>query len=229
MKKFLLVVLLMGVFVLSSCGGANNKGNDSLTNDGLSAVEGGELPEMENLIQELMEIGFTEEEATEYREIFLKCGINTIAGAKPTSTTATINDLVAYRIVLDDDRTLWFTVDKRELFYIAMNGVDLYDTDKGGFLITIDDVHIPEKEISASVRDDLELNTQLILDNYFVKAIWYSNFSCGRSDDNYVVRCDVYAENRMGFKDTVPAYVYYEYDGTDFKVTAISIDGVRYK
>lgn len=204
--------------------------NEGFTQDGLTEVEG-ELPEIEseNLVEELMALGFTTEEATEYREVFLMCGIDSIAGAKPTSSTATIDDLICYRIVMDDKRTLMFTIDKRELFYIALNGTDVYDTAKGGFLISIDDVHIPETEISASVENDLAVMTELVLDHYFVNAIWYSNFTYGRSDDNYVVRCEVYCENRMGVKDTVMAFVYYKYNGTDFEVTAISIDGVRYK
>lgn len=204
--------------------------DEGLLQEGVSEVDG-QLPDVESddLLNELVALGFTEEEATEYREVFLKCGINSIAGAQPTDPNATIDGLIAYRIIMDDDRTMWFTIDNRELFYIALNGTDVYDTSKGGFLISIDDVHIPEKTISSSVRNDLGVKTQLILDSYFVKAIWYSNFAYGRSDDNYVVRCDVYCENRMGFKDTVKAFVYYEYDGENFVVTAISIDGIRYK
>lgn len=205
--------------------------DDNFISGDFNEVIGGELPtiESDNLVNELIEIGFTIEEATKYREIFLKCGIESIEGAKPTSPTATIDDLVAYRIVMDDKRTMWFTIDKRELFYIALNGTDVYDTSKGGFLISIDDVHIPESEITESVKTELELRTQLLLEPYFVKALWFSSFAFGRSDDNYVVRCEVYAENRMGFKNTVMAFVYYEDNGTEFVVTAISIDGVRYK
>lgn len=208
--------------------------DDGLLEEDVTEVEG-ELPDVEaevdseDLVNELMALGFTEEEATEYREVFLKCGVNSIEGAEPSDLNATIDGLIAYRIVMDDDRTLRFTIDKRELFYIGLNGTDVYDTRQGGFLITIDDVHIPEKTISASVKGDLGVKTQLVLDSYFIKAIWYSNFAYGRSDDNYVVRCDVYAENRMGFKDTVRAFVYYEFDGEKFVVTAVSIDGIRYK
>ena len=205
--------------------------NTGFVESDFNKVEGGTLPnsESDNLVNELMEIGFTAKEAAQYREVFLMCGINSIAGAESSNPSATIDGLVAYRIVMDDDRTLLFTIDKRELFYIALNGTDVYDTSKGGFLINIDDVHIPESEITESVKTELELRTQLLLEPYFVKALWFNNFAFGRSDNNYVVRCEVYAENRMGFKDTVMAFVYYEYNGADFDVTAISIDGVRYK
>ena len=205
--------------------------DDGFIQDNVISVEGEVLQDIEsdNLVNELKEIGFTDEEADEYRKVFLKCGINSILGAEPTSTTATIDDLVAYRMVMDDDRTVWFTIDKRELFYIALNGTDVYDADKGGFLISIDDVHIPENDISIEVGGELELKTRSVLDQYFVNALGYSNFAFSRSDDKYAVRCEVRAENRLGVKDTILAFVYYEYNGTEFIVTAVSIDGVRYK
>ena len=204
--------------------------DDGFLQDGVYEIEG-QLPDVESddLVNELVALGFTQEEAAKYREVFLKCNVTSIKGAEPTSSTATINDLICYRIVMDDKRTLIFTIDKRELFYIALNGTDVYDTSKGGFLISIDEVHIPESEISYDVKSELGVKTQSILEPYFVKAKRFSNFAYGRSDDNYVVRCEVYAENRMGVKDTIMAFVYYEYNGNEFKVTAISIDGVRYK
>ena len=229
--------------IITRCKICGHEENEALSKDGsvsgddgfiqgeVDSVEGESLPNIEtdNLVNELMEIGFTTEEAEKYREVFLKCGVNSIAGAEAASTTATIDDLIAYRVILDDKRTLMFTIDRRELFYIALNGTDVYDTDKGGFLISIDDVHIPETKITLSTKDDLELKTRLLLEPYFVKALWFSDFAFGRSDNNYMVRCEVYAQNRLGVKDTVTAFVYYEYDGSDFVVTAISIDGVRYK
>ena len=194
-------------------------------------VEGGALPDIEsdNLVNELMERGFTTEEATQYREVFLMCGINSIAGAESSNPSATIDELVAYRIVMDDDRTLMFTIDKRELFYIALNGTDVYDTSKGGFLISIDDVHIPESEITRATAEKLRDKTTSVLEPYFINALYYDGWRYGRSDDNYAVQCEVYAKNRLGIKDWIFAKVYYEYDGTEFVVTAIVIDGERYK
>ena len=189
----------------------------------------GDLPEIEDLINELMALGFTQEEAKVCREIFLKCGVTSIKGAEASSSTATIDDLIAYRIVMDGKRTLTFTIDHRELFYIALNGTDVYDTSKGGFLITIDDVYIPESEISRQTAEELEDLTILVLDPYFINALWYDGFSFGRSDDVYAVRCEVYARNRLGVEEWVPAKVWYEYNGADFVVTRIVIDGVRYK
>ena len=205
--------------------------NNSFISDGSTAVGGEIFPDIvsDNLVNELMELGFTKEEATPYRAIFLKCGIDSIVGAAPTDPNANIDGLVAYRIVLDDDRILWFTIDKRELFYIGLNGVDVYDTSKGGFLINIDDIHIPENDISIFTAQTLKDKTISVIDRYFINALWYDGFRYGRSDDTYAVQCEVYASNRLGIKDWVFAKVWYEYDGTDFVVTAIVIDGVRYK
>ena len=192
---------------------------------------GGEIVDVpiDTMIDKLCSFGFTETEAYEIREIFLKCGLTNIDNAEPTNANATIDGLITYRVIIDDKRTAWFTIDNRKVYYIGLNGTDVYDSNKGGFLINIDDVHIPESEITYEVKDELTLKTRLLLEPYFVKALRFSEFAFGRSDNNYVVRCKVYAENRMGFKDTVMAFVYYEYDGTKFNVTAISIDGVRYK
>lgn len=65
------------------------------------------------------------------RAIFIMCGVSSLEGCEPTDPSATIDGLVSFRAVWDKDRTFWFTVDKREVFYIALNGVDVYDTDKG--------------------------------------------------------------------------------------------------
>lgn len=50
-----------------------------------------------------------------------------------------------------------------------------------------------------------------------------------RSDDDYMVQCEVYASNKLGIKDWVRAKVWYEYNGETYDVTGIMIDGERYK
>jgi hypothetical protein len=68
-----------------------------------------------------------------------------------------------------------------------------------------------------------------VVEPYFVEALYYDGFRYGRSDDKYMVQCEVYAKNKLGIKDWVFAKVWYEFDGTEFVVTAIVIDGDRYK
>ena len=206
---------------------SNNNTNNYVTGE---VVEGTiEDIKSDNIAEKLCTFGFTETEAREIREIFLKCGLTNIDNAEPTDPKATIDGLIAYRVVMDEDRTAWFTIENREVFYIGLNGTDVYDTSQGGFLINIDDVYIPENDISFTTADKLKDLTINSIEPYFVNALWYDGFRYGRSDDNYMVQCEVYAQNRLGVKDWIFAKVWYEYDGTDFVVTGIVIDGVRYK
>lgn len=211
-------------------------GDDTVSNTSNDGYINGEKVDGEisdiktdNIVEKLRSIGFTESEAQEIREIFLLCGVTSIDGAKPTDPNATIDGLVAYRWVIDDDRTLLFTVENRELFYIALNGVDVYDTDKGGFLININDVHIPESEISKSVKNTLKDLTERTLDGYFTNAIYYDAWGMGRQDDDYMVQCEVYATNKLGVSNWIKAKVWFKYDGENYNVTGVVIDGVRYK
>ena len=177
----------------------------------------------------LLSFGFTEEEASEVREILLKCGIGDIENAEPTDKNATIDGLIAFRWEMDDKRTVWFTVDNRKVFYIGLNGVDVYDRDKGGFLINVNEVHIPESDVSLNVRNTLTDRTESVLERYFVNSLWYDAWGVARSDDKYMVQCEVYAQNKIGAKDWVVAKVWYEYDGSEYNVTAVVIDGKRYE
>lgn len=183
----------------------------------------------DNIVSKLMTFGFTENEANEMREIFLKCGLNNIDNAEPTDNNASIDDLVAYRVVIDDKRIAWFTVEKRKLFYVGLNGVDVYDMDKGGYLINISDIHIPESSISFSTKELLRNLTEAELDNYFINALYYDGWGVARSDDDYMVQCEVYASNKLGVKDWIKAKVWYVYNGETYAVTGIMINGERYK
>lgn len=244
MKKLVLLlsvvlICLTGCEIIYTPPGASETITDEVVGETNTSFVGGDFDVVEdssppdvvtdNLVEEIRVLGFTRDEATEYREVFLKCGINSIEGATPASTTATIDDLIAYRIVMDDDRTVWFTIDKRELFYIALNGVDVYDMSQGGFLININDVHIPENDISTATADTLRDLTIRTVEPYFIDALYFDGFRYGRSDDTYMVQCEVYAKNKLGIKDWIFAKVWYEFDGSEFVVTAIVVDGVRYK
>lgn len=191
----------------------------------------GSIPDIQtdNIVEKLCSFGFTMSEAENIREIFLKCGLDNIDNAKPTDPNATIDGLISYRVVMDKERTAWFTVDNREVFYIGMNGEDVYDTDKGGYLINIDDIHVPESKVSESAFDKLKSITETTLDSYFVNALYYDAWGVSRSDNSYMIRCEVYANNKLGIKDWIKAKVWFEYDGDNYNVTGVVIDGVRYK
>ena len=229
MKKIVIVLMLVGLLCsLIGCGSNSDSTDGGYVNG--EKVDG-EIADIEtdNLVEKLCSFGFTESEAQEIREIFLLCGVTDIDGAKPTDSNATIDGLIAYRWVMDDDRTLWFTIENRELFYIALNGVDVYDTAKGGFLININDIHIPESEMSASVKNTLKELTEKTLDGYFTDALYYDAWGVARSDNEYMTQCEVQAKNKLGVKDWIKAKVWFEYDGENYNVTGVVIDGVRYK
>lgn len=228
MKKIVIVLMLAGLL----CSMIGCKNSDSTDGGYVNGEKvDGEIADIEtdNIVEKLCSFGFTESEAQEIREIFLLCGITDIDGAKPTDSKATIDGLIAYRYVMDDDRTLRFTIDNRELFYIALNDVDLYDTAKGGFLININEVHIPESKMSVGVKNTLKDLTEKTLDGYFTEALYYDAWGVARRDNEYMVQCEVQAKNKLGVKGWVKAKVWFEYDGENYNVTGVVIDGVRYK
>ncbi len=183
----------------------------------------------DGIAEKLVSFGFTDEEAAEIRKIFLKCGLRDISGAEPTDPTATIDGLVSYRVVMDKDRTALFTVDNRQMFYIALNGVDVYDADRGGYLINIDDVHVPESEVTPAVADKLRGLAEAKLDEYFIDADYYDGWGYAREDDSFMVQCQAYAANRLGAKDWISCKVWFEHVGEEYNIVGVVIDGARYE
>ncbi len=183
----------------------------------------------DGIAEKLQEFGMTEEEAAAGRKILRSCGVENIDGCEPVDPNATVDGLIAFRDKIDKDRTFWFTVQNRAIFYVSLNGEDLYDEDQGGFLKKITDVHVPESQVSHETYRKLQDRTEQVLDMYFVDARYYDGWGVGRSDDNYMVRCEVDAANRLGIKDWVVAKVWYEDKGDEnFEVVGVQIDGVQY-
>lgn len=244
-KSFVLACVLLVAISLSACASSESAGKadgenqttaDSLTVDG-EQIEGSveEIPveqvssrDME-FINKLVSFGFTEEEAKENAEILLTCGIPTIDICEPTDSKATIDGLVAFRGKLDDDRTFWFTVQNRKIFYVALNDEDLYDEDKGGYLQNFEDVHIPETSITFETQLKLRDMTEELLDKYYGPntSKYYDAWGIGRKDNVYGAQCQVL--NSLLSDDWSFAYVLYELqDDGEFKPTSVSIDGVQY-
>lgn len=186
--------------------------------------------ESDSFAEKLISFGFTEEEAIENAKILRQCGIPSIDICEPTDTNATIDDLVAYRGELDDDRTFWFTVDNRKIFYVALNGEDLYDEDKGGYLKSFNDVHIPETYISESNKLALRNQTEPLLDKYFPYDVrYYDAWAIGRNDNVYMVQCQI-SDGSVITDYWLYARVWYELqeNGT-FTPTSVEIDGRFYE
>ena len=180
-------------------------------------------------VEKLISFGFTEGEATENAKILMQCGIPTISVCEPTDPNATIDGLVSYRGKLDDDRTIWFTVENRKIFYVSLNGEDLYDKDKGGYLKNFDEIHIPETTISVTVSDELRNKTESVLDGYFASSRYYDAWGFAREDNQYMVQCQA-TDGSMLTSNWINCRVWYEQqDRGDFVVTGVQINGKQYK
>lgn len=183
----------------------------------------------DGIVTKLVEFGFTEDEAYEMRKLFIMCGVSSIDECAPTDPNATIDGVASFRAEWDKDRTFWFTVDHREVFYMSLNGTDVYDKDQGGFLINVNDVHVPESTMTVTQKEELRDLTEKVLDKYFKHAPYYDAWGMARSDDDYMVQCEAYASNDLGVKKYVPARVWYTKSGEEYIVTGVSIDGVQYE
>ena len=234
MKKFLccaLAVLLLALVGCDNGGQIVEKVDTSENNEIQGNVSSDSFPDLINdgIIETLMGFGFTETEASDIRELFLDCGLTSLKNCKSKNTGASIDDLVAFVVELDKDRTFMFTVEHREVFYIAFNGVDIYDKDDGGILANIQDIHIPESEVSLSVASNLRDLTEQVLDKYFTNAKYYDAFGYARQDDDYMVQCQVYAANALNMKDWVYAKVWFRVKNDNFEVIGVQIDGKQYE
>ena len=237
MKKLLIFLSILNLaFSLCACSSEDNLGASGVNTSSEFEVEGvtaGELMkeiESDGIAEKLMTFGMTEEEAQSGREILRSCGVESIENCEPTDTNATVDGLIAFRNKIDKDRVFWFTVDNRKILYVSLNGTDLYDADKGGFLMSISDVHVPESTVTSEVYWDLLDLTERVLDQYFVSAKYYDAWGIGRSDDDYMVQCEVYASNALKIKEWVDARVWYTDKGNGtFEVTGVQIDGVQYE
>lgn len=248
MKRFIAVFITIVVCLsLCACGSTNttlgttNKEPQATSKDEESSnvleIVGNttdttmrEIPiEGDNFVEKLISFGFTEEEAIENAKILRQCGVPTIDICEPTNPEATIDGLVSYRGKLDDDRTFWFTVDNRKIFYVSLNGEDLYDEDKGGYLKNFDDVHIPETYMSESTKMSLKSQTEPFLDKYFpYDTRYYDAWAVGREDNLFMVQCQI-SDGSILTDDWLFARVWYELqeDGT-FTPTGVEIDGCSY-
>lgn len=183
----------------------------------------------DGIVEKLVSFGFTESEAQDIRKIFVTCGVSSLDGCEPTDPNATIDGLVSFRAVWDKDRTFWFTVDNRKVFYIALNGVDVYDTDKGGYLININDVHVPVSDVSVETFYKLQDLAMAAVDGYlkYPNSAYYDAWAVARSDDKYMIQGEVQAKNALGVKDWLPFKVWFDNTDGNYDVEGITINGNR--
>ena len=116
-----------------------------------------------------------------------------------------------------------------EIFYVSLNGEDLYDEEKGGYLKNFNDVHIPETYMSESTKMTLKNQTEPFLDKYFpYDTRYYDAWAVGREDDVFMVQCQI-SDGSILTDNWLFARVWYEQqeDGT-FTPTGVEINGRSY-
>lgn len=251
MKKITLALAIALLLCLTACGGTTMESQPpENTNTEISEKKPTETPEetpavnvidgnpiddvmeeieSDGIAEKLISLGLTEAEADEGSTILRQCGVPSIDLCEPTDPNATVDGLICFRGKLDDDRVLIFTMENRKIFYVALNGEDLYDEDLGGFLKRFDDVHIPETYLSEPVKINLRDRTETVLDKYFPNDTrYYDAWGFGREDNKYMVQCQV-SDGSMLTDGWIYAYVWYEEqaDG-EFTVVGVKIDGKQY-
>jgi hypothetical protein len=185
----------------------------------------------DGIAEKLVSFGFTDDEAQEIRKTFIMCGVSSLEGCEPTDPSATIDGLVSFRAVWAKEHTFWFTVDNREVFYIALNGVDVYDTDKGGFLINVNDIHVPESDVSSDTFYKLQDFAMAAVDSYlkYPNSAYYDAWAIARADDKYMIQGEVQAKNALGTKEWLNFKVWFDNANGDYAIEGITIDGNRVK
>lgn len=123
MKRSLcLLFSLLIILTITSCGTESDEVSDSEAPDADASAVG------ESLIDKFVDLGFTEEEATEMEAIFTTVGIGEI-GEITTALGTGIDELQAFIAPIYDSNQLQvnFTVENRDLCYVAVAGVPGYE------------------------------------------------------------------------------------------------------
>lgn len=143
------------------------------------------------IVKKLVSLGFTKNEAINNGKILMKCGIPNINNCEDASPNNSLDELKAFRVKLDENRTLLFTEENRKIFYVSLNDDILYDKENGGFLKNYKDVHIPEKHVSDEVWMKLKDEAEIIILGYFGDDFRYLDaWGVAREDNKYMVYCE---------------------------------------
>ena len=183
----------------------------------------------------LTQAGYTLEHASKIQEILNTVGVTGIFIENATGEAETgLNAVVCYpNGYTDRDRRFYFTTEDGVIFYAGFLGEDLYDSEKGGFLKSYEDVHVPEKEITIEVYESLRSLSEEAVEeclNYPNTANFgMLDWGIGRSDEKYQVVGKVTAKNGFGVKEEMGFSVWFISSGGVYSVEGVSLDGVRVK
>lgn len=189
----------------------------------------------EDLLDELQKLGLTLQEATKIQENFYKIGIINISDVQEGAGDG-IDKLQSFVAYANDDKEkkFYFTIEERKLYYAGFMDETLYDSTKGGVLKSINDIHIPETEVTMEEYTELQVKAENIIKEYLTNPEtatfpMYDGWGIGRSDNDYKIYGKVNADNAMGSNSTMNFSVWFKKEKNEFNVDAVEIDGVRVK
>ena len=147
-----------------------------------------------------------------------------------------LNAVVCYpnEFVDDEEHRFYFTTDNGELFYAGFLNEDLYDADKGGYLKSYSDVHVPETEVTIEEYDYLteeaKRQVKLLLNYPNTADFGMFDWGVGRSDEHYKIIGKVSAKNGFGGSQDIFFGVWFiKNESGRFSLEGIEFNGVRVK
>lgn len=235
MKIYKILACLISILILSACGAnSENAEENELFEAPQENLE--ELEQIDSgIINALTEAGYTTEHASKIQEILNTVGVESIEIENMSGQPEEgLNAVVCYpNGYTEEDRKFFFTTENGTLFYAGFSGEDLYDSESGGFLKDYSDVHVPEKEITVDVYEELRTmateEVKKCLNNPDSADFKTLEWGIGRSGDKYQVIGMVSAKNGFGVEKEIPFSVWFISDTEGYFVEGVSLDGVRVK
>lgn len=181
-----------------------------------------------DFIRKLTSFGFRYEEAEANAEILRKCGIPSLDDCEPVSK-GSIDDLLAFRGKLGKNQVFVFTVEHRKILYVSVNGTDLYDQAKGGYLKKYSDARVAQSQVPRDIANTLRSQTESVLDAYLGTSRYYDAWGFSRDNNNYMVQCQA-TDGSIFTHNFILCRVWYKQKSKDdFIVTGVQIGGRKYK
>jgi len=188
-----------------------------------------------SIVNSLVSKGYTLEQAGEIQKILNTVGITSIEIENMTGNAqAGINAIVCFPNGLTDrNRRFYFTTEDGILFYAGFLNEDLYDSVKGGFLKSYNDVHVPETKVNIETYNELQMLASDAVRTYLTvpSTADFDNYSwgIGRSDDRYKIQGMVTAKNMIGIENDIYFGVWFIKNDIGYEIEGIVIDGIRVK
>lgn len=240
MKKIFayLIIILCLPIVLFGCTDDKNKVQDKDSEFIVGESVSGQIEEIDtSIVSFLVNEGYTIEQAGGIQKILNTIGINNIVISSSIGSgtpTSGLYSIVCYpNGYTEQNRRFYFTTEDGVLFYAGFLNEDLYDSDKGGYLKSYEDVHVPETSISLDTYNTLQQLASEAVKIYLSvpSSADFDSFSwgIGRSDNKYKIQGKLSAKNKLGVKDDLYFSVWFIVTDNGYDIEAVVIDGTRVK